>query len=385
MIKYNLLLVCLIVIHLVHAQDIKPVPGADRPELYLPLMEGKNVALVVNQTSMVGNQHLVDFLVSKKIHVVKIFAPEHGFRGQADAGGQVSDQVDSSTGIPVISLYGKKTKPTPEDLRDVDLVVYDIQDVGVRFYTYISTLHLVMEACAENQVKLLILDRPDPNGDYVDGPVLDDSLRSFVGMDPIPVVYGMTPGELAEMIDGQYWLKDSAVCSLQVIPVDHYDHNTPYSLPVKPSPNLPNDVSVRLYPSLCLFEGTIMSVGRGTDFPFQVAGYPDSLAGSFAFTPHDVPGASNPKFANKVCFGRDYRNLDPPPHFTLSFLLDFYNRLGKKYKFFNNYFDDLAGTGELKNQIKAGFNEDEIRVTWYEGLRKFKEIRKKYLLYPDFN
>jgi uncharacterized protein YbbC (DUF1343 family) len=241
-----------------------------------------------------------------------------------------------------------------------------------------------MEACAENHVKFMVLDRPDPNGDYVDGPVLQDSLRSFVGMDPLPVVYGLTPGELAGMINGEHWLKDSLHCDLEVIPVGSYDHSTPYSLPVKPSPNLPNDQSVRLYPSVCLFEGTIMSVGRGTSFPFQVAGYPDSIAGNFEFTPQSTEGASKPKYEGKTCFGRDYRSVTPAPHFTLSFLLDFYYKLGRKYDFFNNYFDKLAGTRELQKQIVAGFNEEEIRITWYDELKHYKEIRKKYLLYPDF-
>ena len=382
--KFRVLLFSLLIAPRVWGQ-VKPVPGADRPELYLPLLSGKTVALVVNQTSKAMDTSLVDFLVSKGINVSRIFAPEHGFRGIADAGKQFSDYTDEITGIRVVSLYGNKTKPTTDDLLDVDLVVYDIQDVGVRFYTYISTLHLVMEACAENKKELIILDRPDPNGDYVDGPVLQDSLRSFVGMDPIPVVYGMTPGELAQMINGEKWLRDSMQCDLKIIPVDHWDHTINYPLPAKPSPNLPNDLAVRLYPSLCLFEGTIMSVGRGTNLPFQVTGYPDSLAGNFKFIPGPVEGATDPKYNGKTCFGRDYRDLNPVPRFTLSFVLDFYNRLGKKYDFFNNYFDQLAGNRELRSQIEAGFNEDEIRITWFEDLRKFRELRKKYLLYSDFN
>ncbi len=385
MIKYSLLLAFFFIFNSCIGQDMKPLPAAERPDHYLQDLRGKNVALVVNQTSVAFGQPLVDFLISKGIKVVKIFAPEHGFRGQASAGKEIGDFIDKPTGIPVISLYGKKKKPTSDDLKDVDIVVYDIQDVGVRFYTYISTMQLVMEACAQNHRRMIILDRPDPNGDYVDGPVLQDSLHSFVGMIPIPVVYGMTPGELARMINGEYWLKDSVQCDLAVIPVDHYDHNMHYSLPVRPSPNLPNDLSVRLYPSLCLFEGTIMSIGRGTDFPFQVAGYPDSTAGNFIFTPHTMEGAENPKYNDLTCYGKDYRNLNTSTRFTLSFLLDFYNKLGKKNDFFNGYFNTLAGNSELKKQIIAGFNEDEIRITWYEDLQHFRELRKKYLLYPDFN
>lgn len=382
--KYRFILILLIFYISAYGQVQGPVPAAERPELYLQKLKDQRVALVVNQTSLAFGRHMVDYLISGNINVVKIFAPEHGFRGQADAGQEQKDYTDKSTGIPVVSLYGSKTKPSKEDLKNIDIIVYDIQDVGVRFYTYISTLHLVMESCAENHVKLMVLDRPDPNGDYVDGPVLQDSLRSFVGMDPLPIVYGMTPGELADMINGEHWLNDSLQCDLEVIPVGNYDHNMQYSLPVRPSPNLPNDLSVRLYPSLCLFEGTIMSVGRGTPFPFQVVGYPDSAAGNFSFTPQSTEGASKPKYEGKTCFGRDYRNLSKPPRFTLSFLLDFYYKLGRKYDFFNNYIDKLAGTKELQKQIVAGFNEEEIRITWYDELKHYKEIRKKYLIYPDF-
>jgi uncharacterized protein YbbC (DUF1343 family) len=385
MFKYGLFVILMMFYPAAYGQNGMPVPAAERPELYLPQLQDKRVALVVNQTSVAFGKHLIDYLILMNIKVTRIFAPEHGFRGQADAGQDQKDYTDKATGIPVISLYGAKNKPVPADLKNIDIVVYDIQDVGVRFYTYISTLHLVMESCAENHVKFMILDRPDPNGDYVDGPVMQDSLKSFVGMDPIPVVYGLTPGELAKMINGEHWLKDSVHCDLEVIPVGNYDHNTKYSLPVRPSPNLPDDTAVRLYPSICLFEGTIMSVGRGTLFPFQVSGYPDSIAGDFAFMPQTMEGATKPKYEGQNCFGKDYRNLSPVPRFTLSFLLDFYNKLGRKYDFFNSYFDKLAGTRELQKQIMAGFNEEEIRITWYDELKHYKELRKKYLLYPDFN
>jgi uncharacterized protein YbbC (DUF1343 family) len=365
------------------SQNTPVIVGAERPELYLTQLEGKKIALVVNQTSRAFNNHLVDFFRSNGINISEIFAPEHGFRGSEEEGKQFIDHIDSATGIRVISLYSSKTAPSREDLNGIDLVVFDIQDVGVRFYTYISTLHLVMEACAENNKKLIVLDRPNPNGDYIDGPVIIDSLRSFVGMDPIPIVYGLTIGELAMMINGERWLRDSLRCNLEVIPLKNYEHNSKYSFPVKPSPNLPNDKSIRLYPSLCLFEGTIMSVGRGTEFPFQVVGYPDSISGDFSFTPVSYETNINPLYKNRMCFGKDYRNIDPVPSFTLRYIMEFYYKMGKKYNFFNKYFNQLVGNYELKEQIIAGFSEEEIRITWFDSLKRYKEIRKKYLLYPD--
>jgi uncharacterized protein YbbC (DUF1343 family) len=381
--EFRLCVIALFAFSKSFCQGDQIVVGSEQPDLYLSQLEGKTIALVVNQTSKVFDNHLVDYLTMKGIKVAVIFAPEHGFRGIEEEGKLFDDYVDSSSGIRVISLYSSKKAPSKDDLKGIDIVVFDIQDVGVRFYTYISTLHLVMEACAENNKKLIVLDRPNPNGDYIDGPVRIDSLKSFVGLDPIPIVYGLTIGELAGMINGEKWLKDSLHCNLVVIPLKNYDHSSRYILPVKPSPNLPNDQSIRLYPSLCLFEGTIMSVGRGTDFPFQVIGYPDSISGSFIFIPHSSDTNTNPLYKNKTCFGKDYRNINPVPTFTLSFFLEFYNRMGKKNNFFNSYFNQLVGNYELKEQIIAGFSEEEIRITWYDSLKRYKDIRKRYLLYAD--
>ncbi len=359
--------------------------GADRMEEYLGMLEGKNVAMLVNHTSMVKEGHLVDVLLKKGISIVKIFSPEHGFRGNADAGEKVSDYKDPETGLPVISLYGKNRKPTPAMLDGVDVVVFDIQDVGARFYTYISTMHYMMEACAENGVKMIVLDRPNPNGYYVDGPVLEPEYRSFVGMEPVPVVHGMTVGELAGMINDRGWLKDREHCDLIVIPVKNYTHSMHWPLKVKPSPNLPNDRAVNLYPSLCLFEGTQMSVGRGTHFPFQVVGYPDPLFGSFSFTPESIPGmAKNPKHKDKTCYGIDLRQGPPLQKLELKYLIDFYHKWNRKEDFFNGFFDKLAGNGTLKQQIRDGLTEEQIRASWEEKLDAFKKVRKQYLLYKDF-
>ncbi|HLF34414.1 MAG TPA: DUF1343 domain-containing protein [Cyclobacteriaceae bacterium] len=379
---FRLSLLILIFLQDVYGQENRLIVGAERPDQYLRYLENKNVGVVVNHTSRAFGTHLVEMLISNKVNIVKIFTPEHGYRGIADAGQHLSDAIDEQTGIAVVSLYGEKTKPLPADLNGIDIIVFDIQDVGVRFYTYISTLHLVMEACAENGIELVVLDRPNPNGDYVDGPVIQDSLKSFVGLDPLPIVYGLTIGELAGMINGEKWLSGALQCKLKVIPISNYNHNTRYSLPYRPSPNLPNDQSIRLYPSLCLFEGTIMSLGRGTEFPFQVVGYPDSISGDFVFTPVGTEGNANPKYKGRTCFGKDYQGMDPVPNFSLSFIIDFYYKLGKKYDFFNDYFDKLAGNSELRKQIIAGFSEEEIRITWAEDLSRFKELRNKYLLYP---
>lgn len=360
-------------------------PGAERLDQYLPLLQGKQVGLVMNQSSRVGNTLLVDTLLSQNVKVAKIMVPEHGFRGTADAGVQVDNSSDAKTGLPIVSLYGRHKKPTPEDLQDLDVVVYDLQDVGTRFYTYLSTLHLVMQACAEQGVPLIVLDRPNPNGDYVDGPVLEEAYHSFVGMHPIPIVHGMTLGELAQMINGEGWLGDSLTCALTVVPVGHYDHTMAYTLPVKPSPNLPNQQAIRWYPSLCLFEGTMMSVGRGTTFPFQTVGYPDAKMGDFQFTPVSMPGMSlHPKYEGKTCYGIDLRTAPPPHKIALSYLIDFYQKASDKEQFFNAYFTKLAGTKALADQIRAGFSEAEIRMSWQPALKAFKQIRKKYLLYKDF-
>jgi len=366
------------------AEDI--ITGANQPEKYLPMMSGKRLGLVVNHTSMKGSIHLADFLIAEKMDVQKIFAPEHGFRGDASAGEEIRDGVDVKTGIQVISLYGKNRKPTSEHLKNIDLVVFDIQDVGCRFYTYISTLHLVMEACAENNVPLLVLDRPNPNGDYIAGPVLMPEFKSFVGIDPIPIVHGCTVGELALMINGESWT-DTIPCQLNLIPVLNYTHQTKYELPVPPSPNLPNYLSVRLYPSLCFFEATTVSVGRGTDFPFQVLGGLQKNLGDFTFTPVDKPGiAVDPVNENRLCYGVDLRGLTEIPRFTLQFVLDFYKKYDVEKDFINRekWFHTLAGTNLLLGKIREGLGENEILRSFGRDIEKYKEIRKKYLLYPDF-
>jgi uncharacterized protein YbbC (DUF1343 family) len=359
--------------------------AADQPEQYLPLLSGKKVGLVVNQTSTLSsnkNMHLVDFLMMEGIQVVKVFVPEHGFRGDADAGEAINNEIDKRTGLPIVSLYGDNKKPSAAMLADVDVIVYDLQDVGVRFYTYISTMHYVMEGCAENNKPLIILDRPNPNGDYIAGPILKKGFESFVGMHPIPVVHGLTVGELAMMINGEGWLKNKSQCQLEVVKVMHWKHDVPYGLPIKPSPNLPNDTSIRLYPSLCFFEGTDVSLGRGTLFPFQVYGYPDPKFGEFRFTPVSIPGMSkNPPQQNKECYGKDLRNEPLTHRFTLQYLLDAYTVSGKKEKFFNNFFDKLAGTDQLRKDILAGKNLEEIEASWQKDLEAYQEMRKKYLLY----
>ncbi|MFZ6013918.1 MAG: exo-beta-N-acetylmuramidase NamZ family protein [Bacteroidota bacterium] len=357
--------------------------GAGQLDMLTRKLSGKRVALVVNHTALVGKTHLADTLKSKGITPQKIFAPEHGFRGTADAGEHVKDAIDVKTGLPVISLYGSNRKPTPEQLADVDLLIFDIQDVGVRFYTYISTLHYVMEACAEQGKKLMVLDRPNPNGGYVDGPVLQLSLKSFVGMHPLPVVHGLTVGELAMMINGEGWLAQGKKCDLEVITVKNWKHQDAYSLPARPSPNLPNDQAIKLYPSLCLFEGTVISVGRGTETPFQIIGNPELRNMPFQFTPVSIDGmAKNPPFENKTCYGLDLRSVAVQPKFTLEYLIDMYSAYPDKDKFFNNFFDKLAGNTELKQQIKDGLTEEAIRETWKKDLEAYKQLRAKYLLYP---
>ena len=364
--------------------------GAARMEIYLPLLHGQRVAVCANHTSLVGGVHLVDTLLSKHVNVVRIFAPEHGFRGEIEAGKRISDGIDGQTGLPIVSLYGSHKKPTAADMKDLDVVVFDIQDVGARFYTYISTLHYIMEAAAEHHVKVLVLDRPNPNGFWVDGPMLDPRFSSFVGMDPIPVVHGMTVGELARMINGERWLKDSLQCELKVINVSHYDHALRYQLPVPPSPNLPTMEAVYLYPSLCLFEGTPLSVGRGTDRPFRLLGYPKCKVGNVAFRPKSVPGvALHPPFEDQLCQGFDLTDLANTVlkngnFLHIDLLVEMYRIYPDKEKFFNGSFNRLAGTDKLQEQIKAGLSASEIRDSWQPELDAFKKIRKKYLLYADF-
>jgi len=363
-----------------------PIPGSYQIELYKKLIEGKSVAVVANQTSMIGDIHLVDKLLKEGITIKVIFSPEHGFRNMADAGELIDNGKDPNTGIPLISLYGSHLKPTASDLAGIDVVIFDIQDVGVRFYTYISTLHYILESCAENNVKCLVLDRPNPNGFYFDGNILDTANRSFVGMDPVPVVHGMTVGEYARMVVGEGWLKGGVKCDLTVIKCKDYDHKTYYILPVKPSPNLPNQTSVYLYPSICFFEGTNVSLGRGTSFPFQVYGSPNLPDKGFSFTPESVSGAKNPPLLGKKCYGTDLRNainekLVPSPKLNLDWLIDAYRNYPEKDKFFIPYFDVLAGGPVLREQIQSGMTSDQIRATWKEGLVKFSGIREKYLLY----
>lgn len=357
--------------------------GAEQSEKYLPLLQGKQVGLVVNHTSTVGDRHLVDYLLAQGVKIKAIFAPEHGFRGDADAGETVKSGVDAKSGLPVISLYGNNKKPTPAQLSGIDYLIFDIQDVGVRFYTYISTMHYAMEAAAEQGLKFMVLDRPNPNGDYIDGPVLDMKHSSFVGMHPIPVVHGLTVGELAQMINGEGWLAGGKKADLTVITNANYTHETPFEVPIKPSPNLPNAQSIRLYPSLCFFEGTDISVGRGTYFPFQVIGFPESKYGSFSFKPVSIEGMSkNPPHENKVCYGLDLRDVKVKPGLDLSYLIRFYQISGKGEKFFNTFFTNLAGTTELKRQIVAGMTEEQIKSTWKKDLDAYRAMRAKYLLYP---
>lgn len=386
------LILCFLMIQSACSQnrEDKVVAAADRFFEYKSALQGKNIALLANQSSLVADQHLLDFLLSKKIKIKKIFSPEHGFRGKADAGEKVKDGFDSKTKLPIVSLYGKHKKPYPEDLKGIDLVVFDLQDVGVRFYTYLSTLHYMMEACAENNIPLLVLDRPNPNAHYIDGPVLEDNCKSFVGLHPVPIVYGMTIGEYAKMINGEKWLKDAAQCDLNVIACKNWKRNSEYELTVKPSPNLPNYRSIQLYPSLCFFEGTVVSAGRGTDFPFQTYGHPLMNGFNFEFKPRSIIGASkHPKFEGKICKGEDLRvydinHLRTNGQLDLSFLLNAYSKLKDKTNFFNAFFEKLAGTKQLRDQIRAGKSEKEIRNSWQAKLDEFKLIRKKYLIYPEF-
>ncbi len=373
------------------------VPAANRTGAYMALLQGKKIGVVANQTSVIYKNldsgagleiapvHLVDSLLASGIEVVRVLAPEHGFRGEADAGEMVADGKDKATGLPVISLYGANRKPGPEALEDLDLVLFDIQDVGVRFYTYIATLQLVMEACAENHIPVIVLDRPNPNGSYVDGPTMEAVNRSFLGLSPIPLVYGMTIGEYAGMINGEGWLSGGLHADLTVIPLENYTHAGGYSLPIPPSPNLPCDQAIGLYPSLGLFEGTNVNAGRGTEYQFQRYGAPflDSLAYDFSYVPEPKPGAKNPKQLGLRCYGRDLSESPLPGRVSLEWLLDAYHHTTDPSRFFNTGgFTKHAGTAELQQQIEAGWTEDAIRETWQDDLEQFRKIRSRYLLYP---
>jgi uncharacterized protein YbbC (DUF1343 family) len=382
-----------------NSKNLKIITGAENTDKYLNLLLGKNIAIVANQTSVLSilqraevspnvmgskkmQQHLVDFLHNYNgINVKKVFAPEHGFRGKEDAGADVKDGVDAKTGLSILSLHGKTKKPAAADLKGIDVVVFDIQDVGVRFYTYISTLHYVMEACAENGIPVIVLDRPNPNGHYIDGPVLESKHSSFLGKHPVPVVYGMTIGEYGQMINGEKWLKNGIKCDLQVVPLVNYNHNSEYSLTIKPSPNLPNDKSINLYPSLGFFEGTTINAGRGTETQFQIYGAPFFEKTNFSYTPKANDGAKYPKHKNKLCNGFDLRETQRLSKIDLSFLLNAYKQTPKKESFFGKTFTIHAGTEKLQQQIENGLSEEEIRKTWKKGIENFKLTRNKYLIY----
>ena len=358
--------------------------GASQLDDYLALVKGKRIAIVGNQTSLMQNHtHLVDTLLTLNADIKKVFSPEHGFRGKADAGEKVIDDTDTATGLAVTSLYGTNRKPQPEQLKGIDVIIFDLQDVGVRFYTYISTLHYVMEAAAEAKIQVIVLDRPNPNAHYVDGPMLEDKYRSFVGMHPVPIVYGMTIGEYGKMINGEGWLRNGIKCDLKVIPIKNYSHNLSYDLPVKPSPNLPNATAVNLYPSLCFFEGTNLSCGRGTETQFQIFGSPElpKEKYKFTFTPQPNNGAKHPKHQAKSCNGLDLTKSSRLNAINLQWIIDSYGNFPDKNDFFNKFFTKLAGTEKLQNQITLGYSQNDIKKTWQPDLEKFKKIRAKYLLY----
>lgn len=361
--------------------------GASQSELYMPMLKGKKVGLVVNQTSRVANQHLVDYLQAQGVDIRFVFAPEHGFRGDHDAGAHVDNAIDQATGIPVISIYGKNKKPDPFLMQQLDVVIFDIQDVGVRFYTFISSMHYMMDAAADAGIKFIVFDRPNPNGKFVDGPILEPQFRSFVGMHPIPVLHGMTLGEMAQMIKGEHWLDSDKTLDLSVIPVAHYRREMDYSLPVKPSPNLPNDQSIQLYPSLCFFEATPVSIGRGTDFPFQVIGHDQIHVGSFEFSPRSIAGAaSHPKLEGKQALGQDLRSSDIEG-LDLAPLLAWSKAFTDKGQTFftrADFMDKLAGTDKLRLAIEQGTSVEALHQQWQSGIDKFRQQRKPYLIYPDY-
>lgn len=364
--------------------------GADKIDVYFPFIQNKRVAVCANHTTTIGDIHLVDSLLSLKINIVKIFCPEHGFRGEAEAGKKVNNSIDKKTGIPIVSLYGSHKKPDSNDLANVDVILFDIQDVGARFYTYISTMHYIMEAAAENKVVVIVLDRPNPNGYWVDGPVLKKEFASFVGMHPVPIVHGMTIGEYAKMINGEKWLANAQKCLLQVITMQGYHHSFRYQLPINPSPNLSSMTAIYLYPTLCLFEGTPLSIGRGTDKPFCLLGYPDLPIGTYQFTPKSIPNvATNVPCQNKKCNGFDLTDLGNiimknRNFINIDILIEMYRNFPDKDAFFTPFFDKLAGTDALRKQIIEGKTAKEIQQSWEEDIIAFKKIRKKYLLYGDF-
>ena len=385
---YIVLFVFFLLVKSVSAQTIEV--GAEQKDMYLEILRGKKIGVTANHTSLVGSQHLVDMLLENGINVQRIFAPEHGFRGQADAGEHVNAERDAKTGIEIASIYGNNRKPTVSQLREIDCMIFDMQDVGVRFFTYVSTMHYVMEACAEQGIPVVVLDRPNPNGFYIDGPVLELKHRSFVGMHAIPVVHAMTLGELALMINKEGWLKDAKQCKLTVVPCKNYTHKSLYTLQVKPSPNLPDMQSVYLYPSLCFFEGTEISVGRGTDYPFQIFGHPNyKNIYTFSFTPESREGAKNPPLLNRLCYGVDLRNypkntLVEQGRIRIEWLVEAYRNYSQKDRFFTPYMANLWGTESVQKQIEQNLSIDKIRASWSEGITRFKQLRKKYLLYPDF-
>lgn len=367
-------------------EKLKIVIGANQTEKYISLLKGKRVAVAANQTSVIFKEdntytHIVDSLLARQINIIQVFSPEHGFRGRADAGEHVANDVDKKTGLPILSLHGKTRKATPEMLKGIDIIVFDIQDVGVRFYTYISTMSNLMEAAAENNIAVIVLDRPNPNGHFVDGPMLEIEHKSFVGMHPIPLVYGMTIGEYAIMVNGEKWLKNGISCDLTVIQLKNYTHNSTYSLPVRPSPNLPNDKSINLYPGLGFFEGTIINAGRGTEFQFQRYGAPFFPKTEFSYTPKPNFGSKHPKFEGKLCYGVD---LNKRPHLSkvdMNPIIDAYKKTPKDKEFFGKSFTIHAGNLKLRKQIEAGMQAEEIRASWQKDIKKFKKIRKKYLIY----
>ena len=366
-------------------QEKSIVVGANRLNSYLPLLKNKRIGVVANQTSVLFKEdnytHIIDSLVSLNIDIQKVFAPEHGFRGKADAGEHVTNGKDPKTGIDIISIYGQNKKPSAHQLKGLDIIVFDIQDVGARFYTYISSLHYVMEACAENNIPMLILDRPNPNGHYTDGPILESVHKSFVGMHPIPVVHGMTIGEYGQMINGEKWLNNGIQCDITIIKCENYNKQTAYSLPIKPSPNLPNDVAINLYPSLCFFEGTTISVGRGTEMQFQIYGAPFLPKTAFSYTPKPNEGSKHPKYENKICYGKDLRSTAKIDVINLEWISNAYKLSSDKKTFFNSFFTKLAGTKTLQQQIINGVTNVDIRKSWQKNIQEYNQMRKPYLLY----
>lgn len=386
--KICLFLVVIVCVLAVYAAEPRVVVGAERTDLYYPALEGQRVAVFSNHTGRVGDRHVVDMLVDDGVNVVTIFSPEHGFRGDADAGEHVSGSVDAKTGIRIRSLYdGRSGRPSDEAMRTFDVLLVDIQDVGLRYYTYYISMVKLMDACAEFGRRVIVLDRPNPNGHYVDGPILDMKYKSGVGWLPIPVVHGLTLGELARMVNGEHWLTAGWECDLTVVPCLHYTHQTHYVLPVAPSPNLPNMQAVYLYPSLCYFEATPVSLGRGTDWPFQVYGHPDMKGCDFSFTPRSVKGAKNPPLRDRLCYGRDLRGLSPEVIWTrgldLEYLIDAYRNLGMGDRFFTSFFEKLIGVDYVRPMIEAGKSADEIKAMWRDDVARFKEQRRPYLLYEE--